>query len=334
MGRGDPRFIELNCSYHNCYVTDNRTYLSDIRHFDAIVFHGTDVINMNYNQLPNKRSPSQKYVFGATESAQRIIVCDPVLENFFNWTWTHKLDSDIRWSHILIYNLDGHEVGPTLNMKWPKKMNPVKNKKIRAILDGKTKAAAWFASQCQTLGKRENFAKTLKQELSKLKLKLDVYGKCGKLKCAKDNLNQCYDLVKRHYYFYLSFESYVSTDYVTEKLLIALNNFAIPVVYGGADYSRFLPPGSYLNARELGPKQLAKTMEEIIKNRTRFYDYFRWRNHFRYKARGLLNEICNICTALNDDKKAKNYYHLNIFRRWWNEQYNNRCNNKKELYDE
>ncbi|XP_053611989.1 alpha-(1,3)-fucosyltransferase C-like [Plodia interpunctella] len=170
MGVGSSKFIEMNCPYKNCYVTDNKNYFSDTMDFDAIVFNGIHMIKLEKSYLPQSRSLSQKFVFAMTEPVPMFLSCDEILENLFDWTWTYKLNSDIRWSY----------------------------------------------------------------------------------------------LCENHYYFYLSFENSIATDYVTENLLIALNNYAIPVVYGGADYSRFLPPGSYLNARELGLEQLARTVKDII----------------------------------------------------------------------
>ncbi|XP_053611994.1 3-galactosyl-N-acetylglucosaminide 4-alpha-L-fucosyltransferase FUT3-like [Plodia interpunctella] len=134
------------------------------------------------------------------------------------------------------------------------------NKKIKAILNGKSKAAAWFVSRCISSGRRENFVKKLKPELYKLNLTLDVYGRCGNLKCPRTKEGRCYDMVKKDYYFHLSFENSLSTDYVTEKLLTALNNFAIPVVYGGADYSR---PSHILYPRRLAPDKLKIAREEF-----------------------------------------------------------------------
>nr|XP_053611993.1 alpha-(1,3)-fucosyltransferase C-like [Plodia interpunctella] len=209
-------------------------------------------------------------------------------------------------------------------MEWPVEMKPLEDEKTKAILNGKTKAAAWFVSRCTSVGGREDFVRKLKPELSKLNLTLDVYGDCGDLICPKNKSGLCNDMVKRDYYFYFSFENSLAPDYVTEKLLIALNNFAIPVVYGGADYSRFLPPGSYLNARKLGPKQLAMTMKEIMGDRTKFHDFFRWRNHFRYKRGENDSEICNICTALNENT-PHNLQLRDGFREWWNDGYNYRC---------
>lgn len=236
LGQGQKRFYKYNCPHKNCFVTDNKTYLPDIEDFDAIVFNGNYVINLNQAQLPQKRRTSQKYVFAGTEPAHIKHACKPVLDGFFNWTWTYRLDSDLRWGYIAVYDAEGVRVAPKPDMKWPTTMQPI-DESTKAILDGKSKAAAWFVSRCHSLSHKEDFVKNITVELKKFGLSVDKYGACGSLKCPKSE--RCFDLVKKDYYFYFSFENSLSVDYVTEKLLTALNNFAVPVVLGRADYSRY-----------------------------------------------------------------------------------------------
>nr|XP_053611793.1 alpha-(1,3)-fucosyltransferase C-like isoform X1 [Plodia interpunctella] len=322
LGTGSSKFIEMNCKYQNCYVTKNRKYLLNVTDFDALVFSGFNLIRFRHSYLPQNRSPSQKYIFAMNEPAPMFMSCNPLLENLFNWTWTYKLTSDIRWSYVLIYDLHGNEVGPKLNMNWPTEMKPIRDKKTKAIFNGKSKAAAWFVSHCETGSRREDYIWKLKPELAKLNLTLDVYGRCGNLSCLKGD-KKCNEMVKTDYYFYLSFENSITRDYVSEKLLTALLNYAVPVVYGGADYSRYLPPGSYLDAHKFSPVELARTMKEIIENRTRYYDFFRWRNHFVYKYGDNSTEICNVCAALNKDI-PNNFNLRNGFRLWWAGEYSYR----------
>ena len=59
-------------------------------------------------------------------------------------------------------------------------------------------------------------------------------------------------MLEQDYKFYLSFENSICVDYVTEKFYNALLFNTVPVVYGGADYSRLAPNMSYINIRNYG----------------------------------------------------------------------------------
>ncbi|VVD04032.1 unnamed protein product [Leptidea sinapis] len=315
MGEGNSAFIENKCKYTNCYVTDDRNYFPNETDFDAIAFNGMDVSGISPAQIPKLRSTKQKYVFGAMESADNFPLCAQYLDGFFNWTWTYRLDSDIRWEYIKIFDMNKTLVGPKINMEWPAEMKPL-NEELKEKLSNKTKAVAWFVSHCVTKGKREAYVKKLKKNLSKFGWTVDIYGKCGNLECPRKD-EKCKDLLERNYYFYLSFENSFAEDYVTEKLLNALNNNVVPIVYGAADYTRYLPNGSYLDAMILGPTKLATEINDIIKNKTRYYDYFRWKNHFVYEQADKPS-VCNLCEWLNNEEKFNEFSVWNNFRTWWN----------------
>ncbi|VVC86856.1 unnamed protein product [Leptidea sinapis] len=236
MGENNSAFTENKCKFTNCYVTDDRNYFIDQSDFDVIAFNGKDLLDMRSSEMPTQRSFKQKYVFGAMESADNFPLCDQYLDGFFNWTWTYRLDSDIRWGYINIFDNSKTKVGPRIGMKWPAKMRPV-NKKLKNKLSNKTKAVAWFVSHCETKSKRETFANKLQEQLQRYGLTVDIYGSCGKMDCPRRDFRKCSKLIEDHYHFYLSFENSFAEDYVTEKLLNALNNYAVPIVYGGADYS-------------------------------------------------------------------------------------------------
>ncbi|CAK1542384.1 unnamed protein product [Leptosia nina] len=323
MGEGNSAFIKYQCKHTNCYVTDDRNYFLDLKEFDAIAFNGRDVINLWPFQMPSHRSTEQKYIFGAMESADNFPACDENLDGFFNWTWTYKLDSNFKWGYFTIYNRDGLIVGPKINMVWPE---------MREIDDGlknklrkKTKVVAWFVSNCSTKSRREQYVTELSNELKKYGWSVDVYGGCGSLSCPRSSERSCFKMIEDNYHFYLSFENSFSEDYVTEKLLTALNNYAVPIVYGAADYTRFLPEGSYLNARTLGPVHLAKEMSNIMANKTKYFDFFRWRNHFVYKETDG-PDVCNLCDILNNEEKLRETTVWKNFRTWWNDaKYKENC---------
>ncbi|KAJ8729960.1 hypothetical protein PYW07_016998 [Mythimna separata] len=196
-------------------------------------------------------------------------------------TWTYKLDSDVFNGYFVIKDKEGDIIGPKEVMHWLKleEMKPI-NHKLKEKLNSKKAAAAWFVSNCSPRSGRNTVAKKIKQELSEYNMTLDVFGECAENKCPHNET--CWKKLENDYYFYLSFENSINDDYVTEKLLNALQHYTVPIVYGGANYTRFMPDGIYLNARTVTEKELVKKMVDIINNKEKYYDFFRWHNHYSY----------------------------------------------------
>ncbi|OWR48689.1 hypothetical protein KGM_213772 [Danaus plexippus plexippus] len=145
------------------------------------------------------------------------------------------------------------------------------------IIKKKKKAVAWFLTDCntknsKTIGTLASYVETL---LNKRNLTLDVYGWCGNLRCPKNRIEECLVLLKKDYYFYFAFELVSKEDYVTEEILEPLQNYAVPIVYGGANYSRFLPPGSYIDAVKLSGGEVVSLIEQAIRSPEIYQNYFR-----------------------------------------------------------
>lgn len=237
LGMGLQSFINKRCSVINCYVSSNRELLKDVANFDVIVFHGPD-LNDDPRALPQIRSSHQKYIFASMESSS-IYPIDIMYNNYFNLTWTYKLKSDEYYGYIIIRNKEGDIIGPREEMHWEKieAMKPI-NETLMAILGRKTIAAAWFVSNCKAQSPRYLVAIQLMVELASYNMKVDIYGLCGTKQCPRENMIDCWRKLENDYYFYLAFENSFSEDYVTEKLLHALKHYTVPIVYGGANYTR------------------------------------------------------------------------------------------------
>lgn len=168
FGEGRYGFKRINCPYSNCYITTNRYILGDYTQFDAILFNGRQVTNMGSKELPKRRDIKQLYVFVQLESADRFPVCSKQFDNFFNRTFTYRLDSDFLWPYVEVRNVNNDIIGPRVNMTWIKEedMIPV-SVKFGEKLKKKKRAAVWFVSNCQTRSKRETFVKLLEKELAR-----------------------------------------------------------------------------------------------------------------------------------------------------------------------
>lgn len=235
VNKGKQIFPSLQCKVNNCIFTEDRYLLGDYLNFDAIMFTDSALKQSGHLQnRPERRSPSQIYIFTSLESAYNIPACEIYNDNFFNWTFTYRLDSDIPWPYFFVRNVTRNIVAPSLQVNWTISKAPI-TKSIKNILQHKKKAAAWLVSHCEADSLRDDYISKLQGHLFHFSLKIDVYGGCTDRACDDEN---CEEMFSRDYYFYLAFENSFSVDYVSEKILHGYNNYVVPIVYGGADYTR------------------------------------------------------------------------------------------------
>lgn len=231
-------FVAMNCEHQNCYITENRYLFEDLTDFDAVLFNAINITGDI--DFPPIRSDNQLYVFVSTESSVNYKVELDEYNYFFNYTWTYRLNSDITYPYLVVRNKRGKVIGPKKHVHW---MNATKMKPtsewVKERLKNKTIAAAWFVTNCGAANPRLYYAHNLALALNNYNLNMDIYGACGNKGCGRDQIDYCLGLVERDYYFYLAFENSYSEDYVTEKLITALDHYAVPIVLGGADYSRY-----------------------------------------------------------------------------------------------
>ena len=261
-------------------------------------------------------------------------------DGFFNWSMTYRNDTDIP----LIYGLIKRKNAVPelfLNDDIPIAPLPInrasilsRNTNWHVIKEtynrNKSAVVAWMASHCPTHGNREGYIRQLRRYI-----RVDAYGKCGDLQlenCRQDNTGaspeRCYDTLESKYKFYLSFENSICTDYVTEKFFWIMTRNMVPVVYGGADYSRIAPPHSYIDANQFEPKQLAEYLLLLDSNETLYNEYFWWKDYYYVEAgpeQMVKRGFCELCKKLQfDDGKIKIYHEMPFH--WLPE---NQCKNPK-----
>jgi alpha-1,3-fucosyltransferase len=157
---------------------------------------------------------------------------------------------------------------------------------------------------------------------------VDRYGKCGNLTCDLKTMD-CTNL-ERSYRFYLSFENSICEDYVTEKVFKVMQQIVIPVVYNGANMTRFLPPKSvslrtmqvksptellsfqFINVDDFKTvEDLAKYLKFLSRNPDEYVKYFWWRKH--YEVLGKNNMWCDICRGVNEVQQNSRKSVINEF---------------------
>lgn len=114
-------------------------------------------------------------------------------------------------------------------------------------------------------------------------IKVDSYGSClnnrqGYVERMTDNV----DAYKK-YKFVLAIENSNCKDYVTEKLVKAVESGSIPIIAGRSgrpDYRRFMPEHSYINIYDYKTiKDLATDLKRIGSNKTLYESYLWYKKH-------------------------------------------------------
>lgn len=106
--------------------------------------------------------------------------------------------------------------------------------------------------------------------------------------------------MEQNYKFYASFENSLCEDFVSDRFYHFSELQIVPIVYGGADYNRFAPPKSYINANDFkNAEELAAHLKYLSDNPEEYIKYFWWKNYYRmYRPR---SEFCSLCEKLHDE---------------------------------
>ena len=170
---------------------------------------------------------------------------------------------------------------------------------------------AWFASNCPTRNRREEYVRQLSQFIP-----VDIYGSCGNLTCGRDNKSLCLEMLRADYKFYLAFENSLCPDYVTEKLFQTLMYDTVPVVLGGVDYDRFAPPHSFIDVRQFeSAKQLADYLLLLDRSDHLYARYFDWKRHYEIQF-PYMNGWCDLCRMAHQSSVLPRKSYPDI-KNWW-----------------
>ncbi|XP_016970672.2 alpha-(1,3)-fucosyltransferase C [Drosophila rhopaloa] len=310
---------DLQCPVYQCEVTNQHDFLP-MELYDAIVFHAAEMFPL-LRPLPSQRSPHQAYVFALMESPGETKHRLDDEEGFYNLTMTYRLDSDVVWPYGQLLDIETDAVvAPSASPYWRKPPASFNDSVVWDLWSGKTKMAAWFVSHCETLSKREILAERLQEFLP-----VDIYGKCGTLSCDRGD-PRCDEMLDTDYLFYLAFENSLCDDYVTEKLFDALRRNIVPVVFGGADYSRILPPHSYIDANRFETVQeLAQYLNFVAGDPEEYVGYFWWRTHYRLAS---TSPFCDLCARLHAPGSVHKTQFYGDIQSWWF----NSCRLKSQIH--
>jgi alpha-1,3-fucosyltransferase len=225
---------------------------------------------------------------------------------------SYRLDSDILWLYGRIIDRETqHTVDPSTNVNWKNVDENFVDEKVLKLLTNKTKTAAWLVSHCKAPSKRDNLTQKLQHFID-----VDIMGECGTLSCPENF--ECLNYVEQNYWFYLAFENSLCIDYITEKSYKIMELNVIPVIFSGAQLSRFLPPKSYIDANDFTTTEdLANHLKFLTQNLTEYVKHFWWKKNYKITERIGIYNPCEICKKLSEPNLQSKHQVYENFGEWY-----------------
>ena len=289
----------------HCEFRREQPSLYNLSHAVMFTGHYVEGPKRLYLLPGDPRPKGQKWIFYMNESPINQAISKPYYSWIYNITSTYMMHSDVKsalCSNFLTSITKPCRLSPTWNSSRTEMV-----KKVRQ----KTELVAWFAGHCSTKGGREDYI----NELSK-HIKIDIYGGCGTLECKRKfpaDYEHCDLMLDRKYKFYLSFENSLCKDYVTEKLFRMFKKDVVPIVRGAANYSRFMPQGTYIDVKDFDtPKDLANFLQMLNKREDLYLDYL-----LKKETMTCVDEepyLCRLCRHLHANRHKTE--RVDLFKFW------------------
>ena len=195
------------------------------------------------------------------------------VDGLFNWTVSYRHDADVPLQY-----------GRTL----PLARRDGRAAAAAAVRGASQRRALFRPQQCHTPSRREQYVRELGRHMA-----VDVLGPCGDASCG--TAPQCLAELAGNHTFYLALEAAHCPDFVSARLHQALRHGLIPVVHGGADYTRLAPPDSFIDAGSFsGAEGLARHLRSLSDAQVR--RHHQWRATHRLLP---ASWACDVCTRLH-----------------------------------
>lgn len=183
-----------HCSVSNCRITSED---KDLAAADVVLFH-LHRISGPPEKVP--RTPGQLWVWLSDESPYNVFMVSKDrnlshYQNYFNWSMTYRMDADIPVPYGRTVPLPKDQYHDT----------------VEDYFKLKPKDIAILGSNCGGINGRYKYIEEMKKYVS-----VDMYGRCGTLKCSGHFHNDCPAL--NSYKIYLAFENGNCDQYITEKV--------------------------------------------------------------------------------------------------------------------
>lgn len=88
-----------------------------------------------------------------------------------------------------------------------------------------------------------------------------------------------------------------------------MSEYVVPVIFSGADLSRFLPPKSYINANDFETAEdLASHLDYLSQNTYEYLKYFSWKKYYKIVPSNQQQILCEVCKKLHNFRSKRQVY--------------------------
>lgn len=255
----------------DCQLSDDKSLASKAD--GVLIYH--KAISQDLSNLPTSRTRAQRWIWFNPDPplvSQKI----PGIQALFNLTMTYRKDADIqvRWK---VSARKTPENGFT---------PPPKRRLVCWVVDSKEMTTT--------------FNQTYKAYMDLLKhIAVDLIDKME---------GEGYQSTIKSCKFYLSFESSIHKDYITEKFTTPLGLGTVPVALGPPriNYESFVPGSSFIHVNDFADSAaLAAHLQSLDQDEEAYLRYFDWRKFytigtpFADEKYRFLHPICQACQHLS-----------------------------------
>lgn len=272
------KFDLQDCKNHfgitGCRLSDDKSLAAEAN--GILIYH--KAISEDLSNLPSSRTRIQRWIWFNPDSPSNTRKI-PGIEALFNLTLTYRKDADIQ-------------------IRW--KVSSRRNPEESFTPPPKQRLACWIVDTKELTENSTQSYETYVQLLKYMNVELfDI--------SSEEVKGEAYLATIRSCKFYLSFESYVHKDYITEKFTDPLALGTVPVALGPPrkNYENFVPGSSFIHVNDFADSAaLAEHLLSLDKDEQAYLRYFDWRKFytigtpFAEEKYRFLHPICQACQHL------------------------------------
>ena len=102
---------------------------------------------------------------------------------------------------------------------------------------------------------------------------------------------------------------------LAEKFFSSLEFPVVPVVFGRTNYSHFIPPSGFIDARQYSTVlSLAKHLNQTRDDPQKYASYFSWKENYVWGLGHFFTPLCDLCLRLHLDAQPKT---IDDIHAWW-----------------